>query len=97
MPLLLSKAIYYAYSNATLSALADDVLDASAGPKLLASSAWVRRARLLSDSAERCPKAAPDTAARKLEDIRKLQVGRNKVPQPLAEDFWRQEAAHGDL
>ena len=87
MPLLVSKAIYYAYSNATLSASADAVLDAWPGPRLLASAAWPRRDQLLSAAAAECPAAAPDSAARwgargggsdgrKMQDIEKLQVGR---------------------
>lgn len=61
IPLLLSKAIYYGYSNATLK------------PQILNGSAWQRRDALLTKCESHCPTAAAETASRKMHDIGKLK------------------------
>eukprot|EP00434_Breviolum_minutum_P034640 symbB.v1.2.030666.t3/scaffold3482.1/size55780/4 len=60
IPLLLSKAIYYGYSDPTIR------------PTILKSSAWQQRDVLLKGCESNCPTAGA-TASRKMHDIGKLQ------------------------
>lgn len=84
VPLLISKALYYAYLSPQLRHLLLRGSGSQDGsPKVKThsaiSGAWRRREALLEGARQECPRAASDTADKKLSDIGQLQK------------FWKSE------